>query len=85
MAVSLDDLIGSLYPQPEAAPDPAAPETPEAPQAQQRPQQAYTGKLGGPRTPYDDLIYEKAIAAGQDPNLIKAQIWAESNLSLIHI
>ena len=78
MAVSLDDLIGSLYPQPEAAPTPEAPETP---QAQQRPQQAYTGKLGGPRTPYDDLIYEKAIAAGQDPNLIKAQIWAESNFN----
>ena len=78
MAASLDDLIGSLYPQPEAAP---TPEAPEAPEAQQRPQQAYTGKLGGPRTPYDDLIYEKAIAAGQDPNLIKAQIWAESNFN----
>ena len=81
MAVSLDDLIGSLYPQPEAAPETESPETPKTPQAQRRPQQAYTGKLGGPRTPYDDLIYEKAIAAGQDPNLIKAQIWAESNFN----
>ena len=37
--------------------------------------------LGGKPTPYDDLIYQKATAAGQDPNLIKAQIWAESSFN----
>ena len=40
-----------------------------------------TQKAGGEASQYDALINELATARGQDPNLIKAQIWAESRFN----
>ena len=83
----LDALFGLTDIQEEELPPLRAPERREAPREErEEPQRAQRQRrepvaLGGKATPYDDLIYQKAIAAGQDPNLIKAQIWAESSFN----